>query len=68
LVSAHALGVAITFLAASGFFWNSRRDAIRLRRASAGLCVACGYNLTGNTSGTCPECGKEIPDRTAPPM
>ena len=38
------------------------------QRASAGLCVACGYNLTGNTSGTCPECGKEIPDRTAPPM
>ena len=20
-------------------------------------CRACGYNLTGNTSGTCPECG-----------
>jgi hypothetical protein len=23
-------------------------------------CVSCGYNLTGNTSGTCPECGKVI--------
>jgi hypothetical protein len=22
-------------------------------------CPACGYNLTGNVSGTCPECGKE---------
>lgn len=21
-------------------------------------CLACGYNLTGNTSGTCPECGR----------
>lgn len=26
-----------------------------------GFCVACGYNLTGNTSGTCPECGAVIP-------
>ena len=25
------------------------------------VCVACGYNLTGNTSGTCPECGSPIP-------
>lgn len=22
-----------------------------------GLCVSCGYDLTGNTSGVCPECG-----------
>ena len=24
---------------------------------NAGRCTQCGYNLTGNTSGTCPECG-----------
>ena len=24
-----------------------------------GLCPACGYNLTGNTSGVCPECGAQ---------
>jgi hypothetical protein len=24
-------------------------------------CRRCGYNLTGNTSGTCPECGTSIP-------
>jgi hypothetical protein len=24
-------------------------------------CPACGYNLTGNLSGTCPECGKAVP-------
>ncbi len=23
-----------------------------------GLCPHCGYNLTGNTSGKCPECGQ----------
>lgn len=25
-----------------------------------GHCQTCGYNLTGNTSGTCPECGTII--------
>jgi len=24
------------------------------------LCMRCGYNLTGNLSGVCPECGKKI--------
>ncbi len=23
-------------------------------------CLTCGYNLTGNVSGICPECGSEI--------
>ena len=32
----------------------SRRAAIRPPR---GHCRTCGYNLTGNTSGVCPECG-----------
>jgi len=27
------------------------------RRVPAGHCVACGYNLYGNVSGRCPECG-----------
>ncbi len=31
----------------------------------AGHCVSCGYDLTGNTSGVCPECGVEIPDLEA---
>ena len=26
------------------------------------ICVQCHYNLTGNTSGTCPECGTPIPN------
>ena len=24
------------------------------------ICAACGYNLTGNLSGVCPECGEPI--------
>lgn len=29
----------------------------RNRRRRRGLCVKCAYNLTGNTTGVCPECG-----------
>jgi hypothetical protein len=29
----------------------------RLRRTKS-LCTQCGYDLTGNVSGVCPECGK----------
>lgn len=32
--------------------------ARRWRRRRRGLCVKCGYNLTGNKSGRCPECGE----------
>jgi hypothetical protein len=31
----------------------------RSRRRQAGLCVKCGYDLTGNVTGTCPECGSQ---------
>ena len=31
------------------------------RRPKAGYCAQCGYNLTGNTSGRCPECGVAVP-------
>lgn len=31
----------------------------RYRRRRKGLCVGCGYDLTGNVSGVCPECGAE---------
>jgi len=32
----------------------------RWRRDRQGGCKKCGYNLTGNESGVCPECGTEI--------
>ena len=32
----------------------------RRRRRRRGLCVNCGYNLWGNESGTCPECGEKV--------
>lgn len=29
----------------------------RRNRHRSGRCIKCGYNLAGNTSGVCPECG-----------
>jgi len=46
-------------LAAYPIFVMARRDETRRRRRSRGQCVACGYDLTGNLSGVCPECGTE---------
>lgn len=30
---------------------------LKRRMLDTGLCGSCGYDLTGNVSGTCPECG-----------
>ncbi len=38
-----------------------------LRRPAPGHCPHCNYNLTGNQSGRCPECGKAIPSTPIPP-
>jgi hypothetical protein len=46
-----ALGFAVLPVVAA-VRWGRRR---RSRRT--GSCVRCGYDLTGNVSGTCPECG-----------
>lgn len=40
-------------LAIALFVWS--------RRNPQGHCRKCGYNLTGNTSGACPECGAACP-------
>ena len=37
-------------------WWCDRR-----RRPGEGCCQECGYNLTGNVSGRCPECGSLLP-------
>ena len=38
----------------------ARGPVRRYRRRKRGLCIRCGYDLTGNVSGTCPECGEAI--------
>lgn len=47
--------------------WFSKR-ARASHRMRTGRCSGCGYDLAGNTSCTCPECGmhiQTIPNRTA---
>jgi hypothetical protein len=46
--------------------WRARGPVRRLRRRQRGLCVGCGYDLTGNVSGACPECGQEAPNKGKP--
>jgi len=48
--------MAVAWLSAWYFLerWFARD---RMRRAK-GLCRNCGYDLTGNVSGVCPECGE----------
>lgn len=36
---------------------RDNRRRLRLQRQAAGLCLRCGYSLTGNISGVCPACG-----------
>ncbi|HEY3241815.1 MAG TPA: hypothetical protein VGM03_00560 [Phycisphaerae bacterium] len=50
--------------------WLGRRTIRRSLRRSLNergqaICVPCGYDLTGNTSGRCPECGASIQRRGA---
>lgn len=40
-----------------GFFWRTGR---RARRIIEGVCLNCGYDLTGLTEPRCPECGKPL--------
>jgi hypothetical protein len=46
-------------LAAALFSAPELRSVLRRRRrAKAGLCPSCGYDLTGNVSGLCPDRGR----------
>jgi hypothetical protein len=47
------LGVAV-----AAIYWLHRPVEIVRERRAKGLCVGCGYDLTGNVSGVCPECGR----------
>jgi len=42
-------------LASFGIIWGI------IRRRTGTLCDRCGYDLTGNVSGVCPECGTKAP-------
>ncbi len=49
-----------TVLFAGTFVYVYRPYRRYKHRKRHGLCLSCGYNLTGNESGTCPECGTGV--------
>ena len=55
LIIAMAATVAVGTAVARVLMINMVRS--RLRRELPGYCNGCGYDLTGNESGVCPECG-----------
>jgi hypothetical protein len=52
----HWFACLITALLPARFVWRRTRR----RRWTAGHCRRCGYDLTANVSGICPECGATI--------
>jgi hypothetical protein len=42
------------------------RTRRRKKRGDRGECLACGYSLTGNASGVCPECGHAVAQPARP--
>ena len=60
-----ATGIRVTllavFLLSVLVLFRFRSQWDREQRAKRNLCISCGYDLTANTSGVCPECGTPVP-------
>jgi hypothetical protein len=56
-----ANGVAGLLIGCGSLYaWGRWKRHARRRRRSQGRCAACGYDLRGNVSGRCPECGEAV--------
>lgn len=67
-VVANIFATMIFALTAGALTWLAIapiRRMVHNRRVRAGFCAMCNYNLTGNTSGICPECGSPTPAKQA---
>lgn len=56
----HGFFVLVMLLAAPFEYlrmWRRSKQDEERRRRICGECVHCGYDLIGNVSGVCPECG-----------
>jgi hypothetical protein len=51
---------AMTVIPAAVLIWIGAVLSQQEMRGTPGHCARCGYCLTGNASGVCPECGTRI--------
>lgn len=60
---------SLPFIVAAVLLGRTGDRCYRLALAEHGICPICAYDLTGNASGVCPECGTSIrrPDVPADP-
>jgi len=56
----HAAILAAMFVFVALLHRVGRRESLRARFATGPRCVGCSYDLTGNVSGRCPECGTPV--------
>lgn len=56
------IGVLFLLTPLGAYVWSDIYVEHRNRRTGGNYCQTCGYNLAGNTSGVCPECGTGISD------
>ena len=54
------LGIAAILAFIAALYHAGRRASLLNRFTERPLCKACGYDLTGNLSGICPECGGRV--------
>jgi hypothetical protein len=62
------LGVLVVLLPVPLLVRRHLAERTRFRRLRNGQCPACAYDLSGNLSNTCPECGASVPPRPRPGM
>ncbi len=56
-----AIGICVVW-------WLDATKGKTRRWRESGCCTMCGYQLTGNASGRCPECGELIPSQEQPSL
>lgn len=54
------LAIGLVFAIAFAFLAIPVSHMKRLAQQDTSKCVSCGYDLTGNVSGVCPECGTRL--------